>query len=113
MGPGWRLAHGGERIIDFTSAERTTRLAWPVALAVSTNAISQSSRSVRLRWVCGADRLELGRVARGRSRVSEYIHMSNDPIRSGIVTCATCARTAALEPGAPGPVGWLDLSSWD
>jgi hypothetical protein len=29
----WRLAHGGDRFFDFTSAERTTRLAWPVANA--------------------------------------------------------------------------------
>jgi hypothetical protein len=29
----WRLAHGGVRLFDFTSAERTTRLAWPVATA--------------------------------------------------------------------------------
>jgi hypothetical protein len=32
-----------------------------------------------------------------------------------VITCDSpdCGNTALMEPGAPGPSGWLDLSTWD
>lgn len=32
---------------------------------------------------------------------------------ASIATCPTCERTGLLDPGAPGPQGWLDLQVWD
>lgn len=43
--------------------------------------------------------------------MSEYV-FPDDP-GAGIVTCAECQRTTVLEPGAPGPVGWIDLTVWN
>jgi hypothetical protein len=45
--------------------------------------------------------------------VSDYVATTRDPFREAIVTCAFCGRADTMESGAPGPVGWLDLSSWD